>query len=109
MLTSSHFLLTTFSRQLCSHYNHLKKVIKRNNNSWLKSIIQKDSELSKKTDIPEEKELLVISFNSPDDKVEDAICIPLTEMKAVTGQEVDDDTLISISKKLNELNMKKKI
>jgi ribA/ribD-fused uncharacterized protein len=56
-----------------------------------------------------QKELLVLSFDSLDNNVENAIYIPLSEKKLITGEDVDDDILISISKKLNELDMTKKI
>jgi len=58
---------------------------------------------------PELKELLAISLDSPDNKIENTICIPLAEMKAVAEEEVDDDTLINISKKLNSLSLTKNI
>jgi hypothetical protein len=86
----------------------LPVVKKDKDNSWLKRLTLSHTGEKTKPDT-HQKELLVISLDSPDTKVENAICIPLEEKKLITGEEVDDDTLIGISKKLNELNVTKKI
>jgi ribA/ribD-fused uncharacterized protein len=56
-----------------------------------------------------EKDLLVISLDSPDNKITNSICIPLSTQKNLTGCEIDDEVLIQISKKISILNSTKKI
>ena len=85
-------------------------VKKINGNTWLKNLVA-EKPIPKPIPKPciKQKELIVIYLDSLDNKVENSICIPLAEKKLITGEEVDDNTLISISKKLNELDVTKEI
>ena len=87
-----------------------RSIVISTGNSWL---LQRKNKITKEhadehADEPV-KEQLIISFSAVDIDADNSICIPLVEKKELSGCEIDDETLISISRKLNGLDNKYRI
>jgi hypothetical protein len=55
------------------------------------------------------KPMVVVSLNTPDNPVDNAIYIPISDYKEITGNDVGDDILIEVATKINELSATHKV